>query len=75
MIYIIFFLLIISVALLYFGVVKLQSDIDNFLKEQTKVNNLIAENFNKIYEIMAYHNLIIAEKEEKKDDNKDTTFM
>lgn len=68
MIYIIFFLLIVSVALLYFGVVKLQADINNFLKEQTEVNDLIAENFIKIYKIMSYHNLITIEKEEKKDE-------
>lgn len=67
-IYIIFFLLIVSVALLYFGVVKLQEDINNFLKKQIEVNNSIAENFEKIYKIMAYHNLITIEKEEKKDE-------
>lgn len=68
MIYIIFFILIVSVVLLYFGVVKLQADINYFLKEQIEVNNLIAENFNKMYKIMAYHNLITIEKEEKKDE-------
>ena len=67
-IYIIFFILIVSVALLYFGVVKLQADINNFLKEQTEVNNLITENFIKIYKVMAYHNLITIEKEEKNDE-------
>ena len=65
---IVIFLLIVSVFFLYLGVFKLQVDINNLLKEQTEVNNLIAENFNKMYKIMAYHNLITIEKEEKKDE-------
>ena len=65
---VVIFLLIVSVFFLYLGVFKLQVDINNLLKKQTEVNNLIAENFNKMYKIMAYHNLITIEKEEKKDE-------
>ena len=72
---IVIFLLIVSVFFLYLGVFKLQVDINNLLKKQTEVNDSIAEIFNKIYDIMAYHNLITIEKEEKKDDNKNTTIV
>lgn len=65
---IVIFLLIVSVFFLYLGVFKLQVDINNLLKKQTEVNDSIAEIFNKIYDIMAYHNLITIEKEEKKDE-------
>ena len=73
--YITFCLVLINIILLLLITIKIQRDTSSLFETQDKYNKLFKKHICKIYEIINYNNLIKPKKEEKKDDNKDTTFV
>lgn len=73
--YIAFCLVLINIVLLLTMTIKIQRDASALFETQDKYNELFEEHICKIYEIINYNNLIRPKKEEKKDDNKDTTIV